>query len=112
MRTFVAEGHTTMEKWADYCISAVQFNADGTHINKVKIREDLGEKLGKEIECTRAQIVQAIADGTTFVTVVRDRKTGEWEYGAPVTTVTLKTVFLKTESDSTTADNLDNLPTF
>ncbi len=33
-------------KWADYAITVVRFNAAKTHIDKVKRREDRGEKLG------------------------------------------------------------------
>jgi hypothetical protein len=34
------------DKWADYLISAVRYDAAGTHIDKVRVHEDEGEKVG------------------------------------------------------------------
>lgn len=98
-------------KWADYCISAVSFNSGHTHIDKVKARKDLGEKLDAEIIYTRAEIVSAINAGNTFVTVVMSN--GSLSIGQPVFVVTINGVkFIKTVRDNTTKDNLDNLPEF
>jgi hypothetical protein len=35
-----------MEKWADYCISNVRHNSSKTHIEEVKVRQDLGDSFG------------------------------------------------------------------
>ena len=34
-----------MSKWADYGISAVKFNDAHTHINKVQVHPDNGDKM-------------------------------------------------------------------
>ena len=34
------------DKWADYLISAVRYNAAETHIEKVRVHVDEGDKVG------------------------------------------------------------------
>jgi hypothetical protein len=68
------KGGRMAEKWADYCITAVRHNEEHTHIEKVKVRPDNGEKLGDESIWTRSEVVSAIDnDGKTFVTVVKNK---------------------------------------
>jgi hypothetical protein len=38
-----------MAKWADYLISEVKHSDDFRRIEKVKVHEDLGEKVGKGV---------------------------------------------------------------
>ena len=49
-----------MAKWADYCISAVRYNAEHTHIVKVKVHIDSGDTIGTATEWTRSEVVTAI----------------------------------------------------
>jgi len=42
-----------MEKWADCGISHMRYDAERTHIVKVKVRKDQGETLGATEEWTR-----------------------------------------------------------
>jgi hypothetical protein len=100
-----------MSKWADYLISAVRFNEAGTHIVKVKVHADNGDTVGAAFEMTRQDVISKIDDDVTFATIYDNN--GKWKFGAKVKTVTIGgTRYIKTYSDSTTADNLDDLPMF
>ena len=106
------KGGSFVAKWADYAITRVRFNDKHTHIDKVKIREDDGENLGSEEERTRPQIVTSIETGTTFVTAFKN-KNDKWQKGKEVFVITINgTKYIKTVSDNTTKDNLDELPEF
>ena len=100
-----------MSKWADYLISAVRFNEAETHIVKVKVHADNVDTVGAGFEMTRQEVISKIDDDITFATIYDDN--GKWKLGAKVKTVTIGgTRYIKTYADSTTADNLGDLPTF
>lgn len=99
-------------QWADYGISAVQYDANETHINKVKVKEDKGDKFGSASEWTRSQVVNAIETGTTFVTIIKNAES-KWSKGADVHIVEVNKVqYIRTDRNQTASDNLENLPTF
>lgn len=100
-----------MPKWADYLVSAVRFNAHGTHIETLRCHEDLGDSFGDAKVFSRETVVKAILGGRTFATIVK-QPDGKYRYGAPLQTVTLSYVYLKTKSDNIIQDNLDELPVF
>ena len=66
-----------MSKWADYGISAVKYNAEHTHIVKVKARRDNGDTIGSPSEQTRQNVIAAIKKGTTYVTITKNADS-EW----------------------------------
>mgnify|MGYP001473509600 CR=1 FL=1 len=100
------------EKWADYCVTAVRFNEDHTHIDRVKRHCDNGDTLGPEIEATRADVVGEIKKGTKYVTVVKN-SAGKYDKGKDIfITIIEKHEYLKTVPNNTPVDNLDNLPEF
>ncbi len=101
-----------MAKWADYCISAVQYDSNHTHIVKVKVREDQGEKLGPEGVWTREQVVSSIDSGSTFVTILMGPD-NKWNKGAAVKIIVVdKVKYIRTDGNSKKADNLGELPEF
>lgn len=101
-----------MEKWADYLISAVQFNPERTHINKLKIAPDDGDGVGAFLIYERQRIVSAIKSGTTFSTIYKNGNE-KWIKGKDVIVVEINEVeYLKTIADDKLVDNLDNLPEF
>jgi hypothetical protein len=101
-----------MAKWADYLISAVRFNAAGTHIDKVKAHVDQDDSVGSPVVMDRQTVIARINSGTTFATIF-DNGNGGWKLGAHVKVVPIYGVdYIKTYADGTTRDNLDNLPTF
>lgn len=98
-----------MTKWADFCISAVQYDAEHKHIVKAAVRVDDGEKIGPPEEKLRARIAADIILGKTYTTIVRSES--KWVKGQPVKVVTINgTRYIKTVEDSDESDNLENLP--
>ncbi len=101
-----------MAKWADYCISAVRYNSEHTHIVKTRVHADSGDSIGAANEWTRAEVVDAIGRGKTFVTITRNSD-GKWSKGEDVRIVTVNgTKYIRTDANSKASDNLGNLPEF
>jgi hypothetical protein len=100
------------DKWADYLISAVRYNAAGTHIDKVRVHEDKGETVGSPAIWARSAVVTNLEAGNTFMTIVKNAE-GRWNSGAEVGIVTVRgTKYIRTDADATAEDNLGNLPRF
>ena len=101
-----------MAKWADYGISKVQYNDVHTHIVKVKVHEDQGDKMGSEEEWARTRVVSSITSGKTFVTIVKGSG-DNWNRGGDVRIITVKgTKYIRTDQNSKESDNLGDLPEF
>ena len=101
-----------MSKWADYLISEVRFNTAGTHIDKVRTHVDNGESVGPAVDIDRVTAVSRIEAGYTFETIYKGDD-GKWKRGRRVKIVVINgTKYIKTYDDSTTRDNLDDLPQF
>ncbi len=97
-------------RWADYCISAVRYNAAHTHIDAVRVHQDLGETLGQGSIWTRTQVVATIDRRSSICTTFKGTD-GKWRCGAAVEVVVLDGQrFLRTDSNQRKADNLGNLP--
>jgi molybdopterin biosynthesis enzyme len=101
-----------MDKWADYGISAVRYNAEQTHILRVKVHEDKGDTIGIAVEQTRSEVVSAIERGESFVTILRGAD-NKWEKGQDVHIITVNGVkYIRTDQNRRASDNLENLPEF
>ena len=101
-----------MEKWADYGISKVRYNAERTHITKVKVHEDKGDTIGSAAEWTRNQVVSAIEGGKSFVTILQGND-NKWKKGQDVHIITINGVkYIRTDQNRRASDNLENLPEF
>ena len=72
-----------MEKWADYLISAVSYNSDHSHITQVRAHKDNGDSVGNGEVYNRQVIVDAINEGTTFVTIYKN-SADNWNRGQRV----------------------------
>ena len=100
------------EKWADYLISKVRYNQDRTHIDKVRVHEDKGDTVGRPTEWPRVNVVEKLDEGKKFVTILKNSD-GDWTKGANVGTVRIgNKTYIRTDSNQTAADNLENLPEF
>jgi len=100
------------EKWADYLISAVRYNSAGTHIDKVQVHEDKGEKVGPPSTWERTKVVSSLEANYTFMTIT-ESSNSEWQRGAEVDIVTINgTKYIRTDADATEEDNLGALPRF
>jgi hypothetical protein len=101
-----------MDKWADYGISKVRYNAQHTHIDKVLAHPDNGDSIGPSSEQTRQDIIAAIKKGITFVTIILSSE-GKWSKGQPVYIIKINGVeYIKTVDNGEEKDNLENLPEF
>lgn len=101
-----------MAKWADFVITRVKYNRDHTQIIEVEVRTDTGESISSDTRrMARPEVVSAILRGTTFVTAYyRDSK---WHKGEDVRVVTIHGArFIRTDNNSTKADNLGSLPEY
>lgn len=101
-----------MDKWADYCISNVRYDSPITHIEQVKVRQDLGDSLGVPSTWDKDDVLDTLRNNESFCTIT-DGSNNKWEKGAKVEIITINgTDYIKTVKDSTEKDNLGKLPTF
>ncbi|MCK4296809.1 MAG: DUF3892 domain-containing protein [Candidatus Marinimicrobia bacterium] len=101
-----------MAKWADYCISAVRYDSEQKHIEKVKVHKDLGDTIGASSEWTRSEVVEKIEKENSFVTIIRNSN-GNWNKGEDVHIITVKgNKYIRTDNNEIEEDNLENLPEF
>ena len=100
------------DKWSDYLISAVRYNATGSHIDEVRVHVDNGDTVGSGTSKTRDTVISQLSAGTTFATIYKNSD-GKWNLGASVEIVTIEgTKYIKTVPDNTKKDNLGDLPRF
>ena len=86
-------------------------NRTNTRITSMNVRLRIGLVVYAAQEWTKEKVIAALDDGDTFVTLLMNRTTGEWEVGQTVRTYVSKGVtYLRTDDDELTDDNLDNLP--
>ena len=97
-------------KWADFLISAVEYNSEETHIVRVRTHADNGDTVGQAVDVSRMDVVVRLAASKTFCTIV-EGSDGKWQCGAPVRVVTINNQqYIRTDADGTARDNLGNLP--
>lgn len=95
---------------ATFCITAVRYSANKDHIELVKVREELPEKIGAEQIVPRAFVAALIRrTNTSFITRF---KTPEGLYKTGADVVVLEDIYLTTDKNSRKRDNLGELPTF
>jgi hypothetical protein len=100
-------------QWANYLISAVRYNAAGTHIDRVKVHPDNGDSVGPGVEQPRQRVISLIEAGTTFATITWDKSAATWRFGASIDVMVLDgESFIRTRPDRTKSDNLGSLPEF
>lgn len=98
-------------KWADYLISAVQYNAIGSHIAKVRAHPDNGDSVGAGTEVLRSRVVSLLGTGTTFATITWDSTNKTWNQGADIGVIIVDgEKYIRTDRDKTKRDNLGQLP--
>jgi hypothetical protein len=97
---------------ANYYVSAVEYNSDSTHISKLRVHpvKSDGSFDLPGTELTRPKVVELIKQGKTFRTITRQADPTKWSSGALLEIIPVETEYLKTKKDSTTKDNLENLP--
>jgi len=103
-----------LEKWTDYLISEVKYDADHSRIEKVKTHEYLGDKMKKEpIIEKREDVVKNLHNDKKYFTVLRTEGKNKWKKGQKVDIFPLgDEEFIKTEKNDKKEDNLGELPEF
>lgn len=102
-----------MEKWADFGISRVKYDDRHEAISEVEIQPDLGERFGYPQRASRQNVVTAIGQGKTFVTIIKSPDDKSITRGEEVRTVTVRgQKYLRTDNNGTPADNLGSLPEY
>ena len=97
------------DKWADYVLTAVRYNAAQTHIDAVQARPDNGSKLGAPSEMTRNEVLAMLDRGYSFMTAYLRK--GKWQRGATVHKVEIdREPWIRSDPDRIEADNLGELP--
>ena len=93
-------------KWADYVITGVRYAPTGSSLLELEVRADSGDAMGPEEIWPRARVLQAIAQGLTFVTAyMRDRS---WSSGVCVGVVSVdRQPYLRADGQRLAADNID-----
>lgn len=101
-----------VNKWADFLISAVRYNADHDYIDKVKTHEDEGDEVGSFYEEKRETVISNLKKGKTYMTILKNKE-GKWNKGASVEIIRVNNKeFIRTDKNQTESDNLGELPEF
>jgi len=98
-----------MDKWADYLISAA--NYDSTRIlNNVLVHKDEGGTIGNPEEIDRTTISSNIKNGKSYLTIFGSLST--WKKGYQVRTFRVGgDYYLRLDNNKVDFDNLGDLPT-
>lgn len=101
-----------MAKWADYGISAVRYDKDKKHIEKVKVHTDNGDTIGPGSEWKRDSVVKSLEDDKTFVTITKSSD-DKWKKGTDVHIIEVNSKkYIRTDGNKKESDNLGSLPEF
>jgi hypothetical protein len=98
-----------MAKWADFLISAVRYNDEKTHIERVRVHEDKGDTVGAPVDSVRLTVVSNIKGGYSYMTILKANG-NEWKKGEDVRVIRVGNEdFIRTDANETASDNLGDL---
>jgi hypothetical protein len=101
-----------MGKWADYLISAVQYDPEHLHIEKVRIHKDTGDKVGQASESSHREVIANIKNKKTYITIY-EGQSNKWKKGEVVRIIVVDgTEYIRTDRNQKKSDNLGDLPEF
>lgn len=94
-----------------FYITAIRYSSDPAFISHVLVHSpSAAGRMQKGIITSKADVIAQLRNGHTFKTAVYNYTTGKWHNGAEIGTVQVdSTIFLRTDRDSTSKDNLGNL---
>jgi hypothetical protein len=95
---------------ADFCITAVRYNQDRSHIEFVRVKEEKPGEIGPNRTVPRAFVADLIRLGKVTFQTRTETPEKKWKVGAQVHVI--DDVYLTTNKNSTKRDNLENLPEF
>jgi len=100
-----------LDKWADFLISAVKYNAGHDHIVKVKTHEDKIENVGNSFVESREEVVSKLKKDNKYCTITKGKD--GWKKGEMVQIFEVNNKeFIKTVKNNEEEDNLGELPEF
>ncbi|MFA5033200.1 MAG: DUF3892 domain-containing protein [bacterium] len=100
-----------MNKWADYCVSGVEYIKSRRHIEKARVHVDKGDKIGSRETWLREDIISKINKGFNVITVYKGKNNGCWKRGEEIGIVEINGVkYLRTDKNEIEEDNWGNLP--
>lgn len=100
----------TMQKWADYLISAVRSKAGSPTVDTLEVHSDFGNMVCETSIVSRAEVIANIKRGVSYTTVFRTAM-GKWRKGDDVHLVTVDgKEYLRTDSDLIAKDQFDDVP--
>lgn len=99
-----------MQKWADYLISGVKSEVGSNRIHHVEIHSDFGCLVCETKILSRAEVIESIKKGTSYVTVFKTAM-GKWRRGEDVRVVTVNgEEYIRTDAKPVASDNFDDVP--
>lgn len=93
---------------ANFCITAVRYNAARTHLETVWVREEKSKTVGAAREVPRIFVADLIRLGLASFQTRTKNTEGKWSVGAQVHL--FEDEFLTTDPNATERDNLGSLP--
>ncbi|GAB5513496.1 DUF3892 domain-containing protein [Rhodopirellula baltica] len=107
--TLGAKGQT-MDKWADYCITAVRYDRAETRITHVETHYFDGESLVSREVLDVTMVIRLIKRGISFITVTTEGLNQIPKKGQPVQLY--DHTFIRSVGNRFSEDNLEELPRF
>jgi hypothetical protein len=104
-------GCETMQKWADYLISAVKSGPTQSRIDSVEVHSDFGCVVCETLMVSRAELIANLKKGCTYTTISKTAM-GKWRKGEDVCLVNVNgEEFIKVgANDCKPCDNFENVP--
>jgi hypothetical protein len=103
----------TLEKWADYLISAVRYNSDSSKriISHFKVHVDNGDSIGESRTWTKEEVLMAFSTGHNFSAIIKDSN-GKWKKGADISISRFDDSFFRTDLKDIPGDYLEEVTEF
>lgn len=97
---------------ADYYISAVRYNANGTHIEKVRVHTNTAPNtIGVGYEWSRQDVIDVLDKKRSVMTIYL--RNNLWYQGEDVRSFSIGFKrYIRTDANNKEADNLGSLPIF
>jgi hypothetical protein len=103
-----------MAKWADYLISAVRYTESNNknYISQLKVHSDNDDNVSEASTWTKQDVINKIDNNFSFKTIYKNKE-NQWSKGEDVKKIKIGiNYYLRTDSNNTPKDNLENLPEF
>jgi hypothetical protein len=102
-----------MKKWADYLISAMRItkSSNNNFIAYFKVHKDKGEFIGSGSTWTKDEVLEAIKNGNTFLTIYKENN-GKWKKGSGIHEIIFEQLFKSHDKEIKEENKVIALPEF